>query len=389
MARKALHRVLQEGSELTTGWVDSADADQWRQELQQILVPSTQTMITCGESAITSQPEPGHLRFDVPEGHDAELPERLRRLLEDVTPRVPMIEPDSAALDITGAIPYWKRDARGLAALVQLRVLAHFGLRSSAGCAPNRMLAAMACALTPPGQRTVVDDSPEAIADFLRPRPVRELPGVGAKTATTLGEYGLHTVGDVVNVPQLTLQRLLGARAGRALHEHARGRDTQAVDPTPTPASISADRFARDELDPAEHRRALLALADDLGARLRNADQIANGLTCTIRYADQSSTRRRRALPEATQHTVLLARAAYAVYEAPGLQRARVRSIALRADALRPAHRATRQLTLDTQDDKPLAIEAVADRARARYGHHVLYPAALAERHKRDSRGRW
>ncbi|MFD9356483.1 DUF4259 domain-containing protein [Streptomyces sp. NPDC060031] len=37
MARKALHRVLQEGSELTTGWVDSADAEQWRQELQQIL----------------------------------------------------------------------------------------------------------------------------------------------------------------------------------------------------------------------------------------------------------------------------------------------------------------------------------------------------------------
>ncbi|MFJ4689405.1 DUF4259 domain-containing protein [Streptomyces sp. NPDC088789] len=37
MARKALHRVLQEGSELTTGWVDSADADRWRQELQQIL----------------------------------------------------------------------------------------------------------------------------------------------------------------------------------------------------------------------------------------------------------------------------------------------------------------------------------------------------------------
>ncbi|MFD3622531.1 hypothetical protein ACFWWT_46845 [Streptomyces sp. NPDC058676] len=101
-------------------------------------------------------------------------------------------------------------------------------------------------------------------------------------------------------------------------------------------------------------------------------------MTCTIRYADQGSTRRSRALSEATQHTVLLARAAYAVYESLGLQRARVRSIALPADALRPADRAARQLTLDAGDDKPLAIEAVTDRARARYGHHVLYPAALA-----------
>ncbi|MFR0367516.1 DNA polymerase Y family protein [Streptomyces sp. MCC20] len=327
-----------------------------------------------------------HLRFDVPGVEEAELPEGLRRLLENVTPRVQMIGPDSAALDLTGAIPYWKRDARGLTELVQLRALAYFGLRSSAGCGPNRMLAAMACALTPPGQRTVVVDSPEAISAFLRPRPVHELPGVGARTAATLGEYGLHTVGDVADVPQLTLQRLLGARAGRALHEHAQGRDTQVVDPTPTPASISSEyRFDRDELDPAAHRRALLALADDLGARLRASGQIASGLTCTIHYADRSSTRRSRVLSEATQHTVLLARAAYTVYDSLGLQRARVRTIALRAETLRPDDLATRQLTLDACDDKPLALEAVADRARARFGRQVLYPAVLAVNSRRPT----
>ncbi|MFI6341061.1 DNA polymerase thumb domain-containing protein [Streptomyces sp. NPDC050535] len=331
-----------------------------------------------------------HLRFDVPAGHEADLPERLRRLLEDITPRVQMIEPDSAVLDLTGALPYWRRDARGLTELVQLRALAHLGLNSAAGCAGNRMLAAMACALTPLDRRTVIDDSPEAITAFLRPRPVRELPGVGAKTATTLAEFGLHTVGDVADVPQLTLQRLLGARAGRTLHNHAQGNDTQIVDPTPTPASISAEHhFGRDELNPAHHQRALLALADNLGARLRGSGQIATGLTCTVHYADSSDTRRSRTLPEATQHTVLLARTAYAVYESLGLQRARVRSIALRADALRPADRATRQLTLDARDDKPLAIEAVADRARARYGHSLLYPASLAigaETRRRDVR---
>ncbi|MFJ7306146.1 hypothetical protein [Streptomyces sp. NPDC099088] len=44
-----------------------------------------------------------HLRFDMPPGSDAELPEQLRRLLENITPRVQMIEPDSAVLDLTGA----------------------------------------------------------------------------------------------------------------------------------------------------------------------------------------------------------------------------------------------------------------------------------------------
>lgn len=218
-----------------------------------------------------------------------------------------------------------------------------------------------------------------AVAAFLRPRPVRELPGVGAKTAVLLGDYGLHTVGDVADVPQPTLQRLLGARAGRTLHERAHGHDTAVVNPSATPVSLSVEhRFARDELAPTAQRRALLALADELGTQLRASGQIAQGLTCTVRYADASATRRGRTLPEATFHTVLLARTAYSIYDSFGLQRARVRSIALRADALQPADRATRQLTLDARDDKPLAIEAVADRARARYGHQMIYPAALA-----------
>ncbi|MFF2520232.1 hypothetical protein [Streptomyces sp. NPDC058086] len=76
--------------------------------------------------------------------------------------------------------------------------------------------------------------------------------------------------------------------------------------------------FPREELDPGQHRRALLALADDLGTRLRTSNQIAQGLTCTIHYADQTATRRSRTLPEATHHTVLLARTAYALYESSG-----------------------------------------------------------------------
>jgi hypothetical protein len=45
----------------------------------------------------------------------------------------------------------------------------------------------------PVRQRTVIDNSPEAIDAFLRPRPVRGLPGVGTRTAATLTEYGLHS----------------------------------------------------------------------------------------------------------------------------------------------------------------------------------------------------
>ncbi|MGW3654147.1 DNA polymerase thumb domain-containing protein, partial [Streptomyces sp. NPDC000878] len=145
-----------------------------------------------------------------------------------------MLVPDSAVLDLTGSLGFWNRDARGITDLIQLRAAAFFGVSSAAAAAaPNPMLAAMAAALTPPGRRTVIEDTPEAIALFLRPRPVRELPGAGTATAATLTEYGLHTVGDLADVPALALQRLLGARTGRTLHERAHGRDTTVVDPAP------------------------------------------------------------------------------------------------------------------------------------------------------------
>ncbi|EGX59191.1 MULTISPECIES: DNA polymerase thumb domain-containing protein [Streptomyces] len=319
-----------------------------------------------------------HIRFEIPAAAD-DLVADLRLLLEDFTPRVQFLPPDSARLDVTGARRFWGRDARGIAQVIQLRAVALYGVRSAAGTASSPMLAAMVSALAPLGQVFAVGHGTDEIRTFLHPRPARELPGVGTATAGTLARFGLYTVGDVAAVPLHTLQRLLGARAGRALYDRARGHDVSAVDSAPPARSLSAQhRFVYDELDAVQHRRVLLALAVELGARLRAAGQIAEGVSVIVSYADRSATTRSRILPEASHHTVFLGRGAYAAYETLGLQRARVRGIILRADGLRPADRATRQLALDAQDDKQLLIEAVADRARARFGDGVLYPAALA-----------
>ncbi|MDG9684352.1 hypothetical protein QC334_16725 [Streptomyces sp. DH18] len=172
---------------------------------------------------------------------------------------------------------------------------------------------------------------------FCGPRPVRELPGVGPTTARLLIQHGVHTVGDLAGLPLATVQRLLGARTGRTLHDRAHGHDHRPVVTEPVARSTSAEhRFNRDELDPAQHRRALLDLAGQLGTRLRTDAQAAAGLTITIRYADGATTTRTRAMPEATHHTRLLARSAYDLYETLGLQRARVRNITCAASTSPP-----------------------------------------------------
>ncbi|MFG2416697.1 DNA polymerase Y family protein [Streptomyces goshikiensis] len=320
-----------------------------------------------------------HAHWHLPHNDDTDLYAQLLAVAEGITPRVQAIEPDAAHLDITGALRYWQRDPEGVAALLRLRTMALHGVQTTCAVAPNRMLATMAAAATPPGMTTVIDAGD--VERWLRPRPVAALYGIGPATAAKLRTYGLHTIGDVAETPMPTLVRLFGASAGRALHAHAHGQDPRTVQAQPIAKSLAADRaFEHDALDPAEHRRTLLDLAEEVAARLRDGQQAAGGLALSVRYADRSTSTRRRTLAEATAHTRPIATTAYELYDLLALQRARVRAIGLRAHDLRPSSEATQQLTLDAGDDRALAIEAVTDRARARYGPGTIRPAALAKR---------
>ncbi|MEV8428199.1 DNA polymerase Y family protein [Streptomyces chartreusis] len=316
------------------------------------------------------------VRFQLPPAHEAALP-GLLGLLEDFTPVVQALPPDAALADLRGAERYFGRDAVELASVIRVRALAHHGVDCAIGAGPGPMLARVALEEARPGVTCAVPE--DAATEFLADKPVAALPGVGAATARTLCEYGLDTLGLVATAPLSTLQRLIGAKAGRELREKASGIDRGRVVPDGVSRSLATERpFTRDELDPDRHRRALLSAAEELGARLRALDKVCRTLTLTVRYADRSSTTRSRTLKEPTAHSAALTRAAYGMYEALGLQRARVRALALRAEGLDPAEQASYQLTFDPLDEKARRIEEVADRARAKFGPHAVMPGSLA-----------
>ncbi|MFF8865451.1 ImpB/MucB/SamB family protein [Streptomyces sp. NPDC015139] len=299
-------------------------------------------------------------------------------LMSGVTPHVQAVPPDAVQLDLTSALRYFDLSPYELIQTAQLRLKLLYGIDSSAGLAGNRMLAAMAADTAAPGHATWVPA--DRAADWLYTRPVTALPGIGRATADTLGRYGLHTIGQIADLPMATLQRLLGAGSARLLAERARGHDPRPVAPAEPAAHLTADVVLdRDCLDPAQQHRAVLGLADRIGQRLRGEKQVAGRLTLTVRYADRSSTARTRTLPEATDHSPALAATALGLLTALGLQRARVRAFALRADGLLPAGGAYRQLSLDPGDGRARAAEAAADRARRRFGPQAVRPAALAD----------
>ncbi|KUO11140.1 DNA polymerase Y family protein [Streptomyces sp. DSM 15324] len=320
------------------------------------------------------------VRFQPPARNEAEaaLP-GLLGLLEEFTPVVEALPPDGALADLRGAERYFGRSAVELAAVIRVRALALYGVDCAVGAGPGPMLARIALRDARPGLTCTVPQDADRVREFLAGKPVAALPGVGAATARTLGEYGLDTLGRVAAAPLSTLQRLVGAKAGRELWEKASGIDRGRVVPNAVSRSLAAERpFGRDELDADRHRRALLSAAGELGARLRALEKVCRTLTLTVRYADRSSTTRSRTLGEPTAHSAALTRAAYSLYEALGLQRARVRAVVLRAEALGPADQASYQLTFDAADEKVRRIEEVADRVRAKFGPGALIPGTLA-----------
>ncbi|MBL1086223.1 hypothetical protein JK359_30385 [Streptomyces actinomycinicus] len=318
------------------------------------------------------------VRFQLPPMYEAALP-GLLGLLEEFTPVVEALPPDGGLADLRGAERYFGRSAVELASVLRVRALARYGVDCVIGAGPGPMLARVALRAARPGVTCAVPEDPDGIAEFLAGRPVSVLPGIGAATARTLNEYGLDTLGRVAAAPLSTLQRLVGAKAGRELREKASGIDRGRVVPNAVARSLVTERaFGIDELDPGRHRKALLSAAEEIGVRLRAVEKVCRTLTLTVRYADRSSTTRSRTLKEPTAHSAALTKAAYGMYEALGLQRARVRALVLRAEGLGPADQASCQLTFDPVDEKVRRIEEVADRARARFGPRAVMPGALA-----------
>ncbi|WP_274036313.1 DNA polymerase Y family protein [Streptomyces sp. MMBL 11-1] len=318
-----------------------------------------------------------HARFEQP---SFEAYRELFAALNDITPAVQALPPDSALLDLTGALRYWQRTPAQLADLIQTRVMARYGLATAIGGGPTRMIATIAAGLTAPGAVRILDGGPAALS-FLHEQPVRVLPGVGPAMERTLHRYGLETAADLASLPLATLQRIAGASTARLLHERAHGIDPRRVTPAGPPPSITVrHRFTHDVLDPAEARRCLLDLSRQLGARLRHSQQCASRIELQVTFADRTSLVRSRTLAESTSHSPRLQEALYGLFAALGLQRARIRSVTARAAGLTDAATSAVQLTFDRTTEDARRLEPVIDRANRRFGDNTLQPAALAVR---------
>jgi DNA polymerase-4 len=299
----------------------------------------------------------------------------VMEIFRSITPLVEPLSLDEAFLDVAGAQRRLGSPAQ-IGAWIKARIADEQSITCSVGVATTKFVAKLASARCKPDGLLVVPA--DGVVEFLHPLPVGALWGVGERTEEQLHRLGLRTVGDLAHVPVGTLTRALGQAVGSHLAALAWGRDERKVVPSEPDKSIGAEEtFPRDVDDPAVVRRELLRLSERTAARLREQGYVGRTVSIKVRFADFSTLTRARTLREGTDVGKEVYAAATALYDALGLQRARIRLVGVRVEGLVPASGSARQLELGARDSGWREAEQAVDRAARRFGAGAVRPAAL------------
>ncbi|MDQ2781687.1 DNA polymerase IV [Lapillicoccus sp.] len=305
----------------------------------------------------------------------SQISDAIMATFHSVTDLVEPLSLDEAFLDIAGAqrrlgtpthIAQWLRDI----------IADEQGITCSVGVASTKFVAKLASGLAKPDGMIVVPH--DEVLGFLHQLPVGALWGVGERTEESLTRLGLRTVADIAHTPVETLRRALGDSSGSHLHALAWGRDERSVVRQQREKSIGSDEtFAYDVDDPVVIHRELLRLADRTAARVRSAGMMGRTVSIKVRFADFTTITRAKTLREPTDVSREIYATARSLFDALGLQRARIRLVGVRMEGLVESERAPIQATLDEPDHGWRDADRAVDRASARFGAGAVRPAAL------------
>jgi DNA polymerase-4 len=294
-----------------------------------------------------------------------------------VTPVIEPLSLDEAFLDVSGAVRLLGSPAV-IGQHVRDTVHDEQGITCSVGVASTKFVAKLASGLAKPDGMVVVPR--DEVVPFVQQLPVGALWGVGERTEEALVRLGLRTVADIAHTPLATLVRGLGDATGHHLHELSWGRDPRPVEREQREKSIGSDQtFDYDIDDATEIHRRLLALSERTAARMRAAGMTGRTVTLRVRFSDFTTITRSRTLREPTDSGRAIHEAAVGLFDALGLQRARIRLVGVRLEKLVEASQAPIQGVIGEREHGWREADRAVDRARSRFGSGSVRPASLIE----------
>jgi DNA polymerase-4 len=225
-----------------------------------------------------------------------EISQAVFAIFREQTPLVQPVSIDEAFLDLT---PGRFGEEHPIAVARRIRAcVAELGVTASVGIASSKTVAKIASDFDKPDGLTVVCPGEERV--FLAPLPVRDMSGIGPKTAERLRILGIRTLGDLAALDDDTAREVLGSH-GPGLVARARGIDQRTVHNNDPVKSVSNERtFSTDVRMPDDITGALDRLSAKVGQRLRRKGLAGRTVTVKLRFSDFSTRTVQRGLSSAT-----------------------------------------------------------------------------------------
>jgi DNA polymerase IV len=314
--------------------------------------------------------------------------EEVMDLLSNYTPTLEQNSIDEAWLDMTGSEGLFGKPAVAAKRIMD-GIKDRLGLWCSIGIAENKFLAKMAAEMKKP--LGITELWKEDIPTKLWPLPVKEMYGVGAKTAEKLNRMGIKTIGEIAKLNKKLIVKTFG-KWGNEIYLHAHGIDDAPVlaHTTDEIKSIGRSTTLPEDISGIEKAKlVLMELADDIGMTARKNNKKGRTVHITLKYSDFHVITRQTTI-SATSITKEIYHAGCGLLEQNWNRYYPVRLIGISLSGFNEDC-SSDQLSLfgpiedNTKSEKNKRIDSVMDKIRTKHGSEIITIASLLKKEKMTS----
>ncbi len=305
------------------------------------------------------------------------------RILNDFSPCVEQCSVDEAYCDMTGMSGLLGSPIEAAHKLKD-RVKKELGFTVNVGISTNKLLAKMASDFKKPD--LVHTLYPEEIKDKMWVLPVQELFFVGKATVKKLHTLGIYTIGDLANTDVEILKAHL-KKHGEVIHSFANGIDTSILsgEEVKNKGYSNSTTIPFDVEDEATAKIILLSLAENVAARLRNDDMMANVVSVAIVDSEFHNSSHQMTLLSPTHNADELYQKACILFDELW-DGSPIRLLAIQTSKV-VSKETERQMNLFSfeTDEKKERLDQAIDKIRNRFGDAAIQRASLVKQKDKNN----
>ncbi len=295
--------------------------------------------------------------------------EKIRQMMQKLTPLVEPISIDEAFLDLSGTRRLHKKSAAKSLAKLAGDIEREIGITVSVGLSYNKFLAKVASDLNKPRGFSIIGRA-EALT-FLAGQDVSLIWGVGKKLREKLRRDGLVKISQLQAMSEQELVRCYGA-IGSRLARFSRGKDPRRITTRQPAKSISSEiTFDRDIADRRALEKRLWPLCEAVSEDLKLKGLAGRTLTLKLKPNIHRSLTRSITLNTPTQmaHEIFDHARVLLLKVADGKP---FRLIGIGASSLESAHAVYMGDLLDPSRERKDAAEKAMDELKDRFGKSAV-----------------